>query len=93
MPIDCKSIFGLRSMASILSDENFFNSCINVGYGVCRYFLSFSGFSCAILWLFSDPHGTVVSQKLVLRESVSTKCTFFCKILVIFIASFVFKNI
>ena len=34
--IDCKSILGLLAIARILSGENFFNGCINVGYGVSR---------------------------------------------------------
>ena len=36
MPIDCKSVFGLRAIAIVLSDENFFNGCVSVGYGVRR---------------------------------------------------------
>ena len=36
IPIDCKSIFGLRAIARMLSGENFFNGGINVGYGVSR---------------------------------------------------------
>ena len=36
IPIDCKSIFGLRAIARMLSSENFFNGGINVGYGVSR---------------------------------------------------------
>ena len=36
MPIDCKSIFGLRAIALMLSGENFFSGYINVGYGVRR---------------------------------------------------------
>ena len=36
MPIDCKSIFGLRAMALMLSGENFLSSCIRVGNGVKR---------------------------------------------------------
>ena len=63
MPIDCKSIFGLRAIARMLSGENFFNGCINVGYGFNRLYLSSSGFNFTTLWLFSDPHGTAVSQK------------------------------
>ena len=34
--IDCKSIFALRAIALILSGGNYFNGCINVGYGVSR---------------------------------------------------------
>ena len=34
--IDCKSIFGLRAIALILSGENFFNGCINVGWIWCE---------------------------------------------------------
>ena len=29
------------------------------------------------LYIFSDPHGTAVSQKFVRLESVSTKCALF----------------
>ena len=36
MPIDYKSIFGLRAIALMLSGKNFFNGCISVGYGVRR---------------------------------------------------------
>ena len=36
MPIDCKSIFGLRAIALMFSGENFFYGCISVGYGVRR---------------------------------------------------------
>ena len=36
MPIDCKSIFGLRAIALMLSGENFFNVCMSVGYGLRR---------------------------------------------------------
>ena len=36
IPIDCKSIFGLRAIALMLSGENFFSGCINVQYGVSR---------------------------------------------------------
>ena len=36
MPIDCKSIFGFRAIALMLSGENFFSGGINVGYGVSR---------------------------------------------------------
>ena len=36
IPIDCKSIFGLRAIALMLSGENFLSDCINVGYGVRR---------------------------------------------------------
>ena len=36
MPIDCRSIFGLRAIARLLSGENCFNGGINVGYGVSR---------------------------------------------------------
>ena len=36
IPIDCKSIFGLRAIALMLSGENFLSDCINVGYGVSR---------------------------------------------------------
>ena len=36
VPIDCKSIFGSRAMALMLSGENFLIDCINVGYGVRR---------------------------------------------------------
>ena len=36
IPIDCKLILGLRAIARILSGENFFSGCINVGYGVSR---------------------------------------------------------
>ena len=36
IPIDCKSIFGLRAIARMLSGENVFSGCINVGYGVSR---------------------------------------------------------
>ena len=93
MPIDCKSIFGLRAIALILSGENFFNGCFSVGYGVSRYHLSSSGFNCTTLWLFFDPHGTAVSQKLVLCESVSTKCTFFVEFWNCSITPFIFENI
>ena len=34
MPIDCKSILGLRAIALTLSGENFLSGCISVGYGV-----------------------------------------------------------
>ena len=37
IPIDCKSIFGLRAIALMLSGENFLSDCINVGYGVCMF--------------------------------------------------------
>ena len=63
MPIDCKSIFGLRAIALMLSGENFFNGCNSVGYGVSRWYLSSLGFNCTTLLLFFDPHGTAVSQK------------------------------
>ena len=36
MPINCKSMFGLRAIALRLSGENFFSGCISVGYGVRR---------------------------------------------------------
>ena len=36
MPIDYKSIFGLRAIALMLSGENFFSGGINVGYGASR---------------------------------------------------------
>ena len=36
MPIDYKSIFGLRAIALMLSGENFFNGYMSVGYGVRR---------------------------------------------------------
>ena len=77
IPIDCKSIFGLRAIALMLSGKIFLSDCINVGYRVGRCYLSSSGFNCTTLWLFSDPHGTAVSQKYVRLESVSTKCTLF----------------
>ena len=35
-PIGCNSMFGLRAIARMLSGENFFCDCINVGYGVSR---------------------------------------------------------
>ena len=59
MPIDCKSIFGFRAIALMLSGENFFSGCISVGYGVRKYHLSSSGFNCTTIVL----HGTTVSQK------------------------------
>ena len=77
IPFDHKPIFGFLAIVLILSGENFFNYGISVGYGVRGYYLSSSGFSCATLWLFSDPHGTAVFQKNVHIESVSTKCTLF----------------
>ena len=70
-------MFGLRAIARMLSGENFCNGGINAGYGVSRLFLSSSGFNCTTLWLFSDPHGTAVSQKYVRLESISTKYTLF----------------
>ena len=73
-------MLGLRAIARILSGENFFNGCINVGYGVSMYYFSSSGFDFTTLWLFFDPHGTAVSKKYVRLESVSTKCTFFYRI-------------
>ena len=36
MPIDCKSIFGLRAISLMLSGETFFSGSMNVGYGVRR---------------------------------------------------------
>ena len=36
MPIDCKSILGLRAIALMLSGENFLSGCISVGFGVRR---------------------------------------------------------
>ena len=36
IPIDCKSMFGLRAMALMLSGESFLSDCFNVGYGVTR---------------------------------------------------------
>ena len=36
IPIDSKSILGLRAIALILTGENFFSGCISVGYGVRR---------------------------------------------------------
>ena len=36
MPIDCKSTFGLRAIALMLSGQNFFSGYISVGYGVRR---------------------------------------------------------
>ena len=63
MPVDCKSIFGLRAKALMPSGENFFSGCIRVGYGVRRQYLSSSGFNCTSLWLFSHPRETAVSQK------------------------------
>ena len=73
MLIDCKLIFGLRAKGLMLSGESFFNDSISVGYGVRRQYLFSSGFNCTSLWLFSDPHGTAVSQKQVIRESLTTK--------------------
>ena len=80
MPIDCKSTLGLRAMALTLSGKNYISGCISVGYGVRRQYLSSSGFNCTTLLLFFDLHGTAVSQKKVLRESISINCTF-CRIL------------
>ena len=45
IPIDCRSILGLRAMALIVLGGNFFNGCISVGYGVNRLYLSSSGFN------------------------------------------------
>ena len=46
-----------------------------------------------MLWLFSDPHGTAVSQKKVLRESIKKiYFIFFLEYWDSFIASFIFKN-
>ena len=73
IPNDCKSLFGFLAIALILSGENFFNGGISAGYGMRRFYLSSSGFNYTTLWLFSDPHGTAVSQKSVLLESVSSK--------------------
>ena len=36
MPIDCKSIFGLRAIALLLSGKKFLSGCISVGHGVRR---------------------------------------------------------
>ena len=36
MPIDCKSISGLRAITLMLSGESFLSGCISVGYGVRR---------------------------------------------------------
>ena len=36
IPSDCKSIFGLRAIALMLSGENFLSGCNNVGNGVSR---------------------------------------------------------
>ena len=36
MPIDCKSIFGMRAIALMLSGESFLSGCISLGYGVRR---------------------------------------------------------
>ena len=66
-------MFRLRAIARMLSGENFFKSDISVGYGVRRYYLSSFEFNCTTLWLFSDQHGTAVSQKYVLRDIVTTK--------------------
>ena len=62
---DCKSLFGLRAIAFVLSGENFFYGGIRVGYGVIRSYLSSFGFNCNTLWLFSDTHGSAVAQKVV----------------------------
>ena len=77
MPIDCQPIIGFRAIALMLWGENFFSGGINVRYGVSRLYLSSSGSNCTTLWLFFDPHGTAVSRKYVLLESVSTKYTLF----------------
>ena len=36
IPIDCKSILGLRAIALMLSGANFFSGGVSVGYGVSR---------------------------------------------------------
>ena len=36
MPIDCKSILGVRAIALILSGVSFLSGCMSVGYGVRR---------------------------------------------------------
>ena len=36
MPIDCKSMLGLRAIALMFSGENFVSACMSVGYGVRR---------------------------------------------------------
>ena len=36
VPIDCKSILGLRAKALRISGENFLSGCMSVGFGVRR---------------------------------------------------------
>ena len=36
VPVDCKSILGLRAIAPMLSGKNFLSGCMSVGYGVRR---------------------------------------------------------
>ena len=49
MPIDCKSMLGLRAIALIRSGENYFNGCMSGGYGVRMQYLSSSGLKCTPL--------------------------------------------
>ena len=39
--------------------------------------ITFAWIKLSTLWLYSDPYGTAVSQKCVLRDNVSTKDTLF----------------
>ena len=47
--------------------------------------------SCTPFWLYSVAHETAVSQKYILRDRVSTKCTFFVKYWYAFIVSNILK--
>ena len=71
----CKSILRFLVFARELSRVSFFKGGIKVGHGVRRQNLSLYGFSCFRLWLYSNPHRTVVFQKHVRRDSVPAKCT------------------
>ena len=88
MLIDCKSIFGLRAIALMLSGENFFKGCISVGYGLRRYYLSSSGFNCTTLWLFFDPRGTAVSKNKFCGKVYQRMLLYFFRLLVFFYSIF-----
>ena len=58
-------------------------------------YLYSSGFSCTLLWLFSDPHGIAISQPKTSSsgECIDKVCFFKKKYWDSFITSFIFKNI
>ena len=76
IPIVWISTLVLRAIAWMLPGEKFFKGDIEVGYGARIIFIFVLNNLYCFVAKFGS-HGTAASQKYVLRDRVSTRCTLF----------------